>query len=404
MENLFEKLATLLISSGFRYFIFAGIPFLIFYIVFSNYYSKNKIQGKSPKKQTFLNEIKNSIMTIGVIAVIASLILFTPFRQYTLIYDDIHQYSFWWIPLSVILSLIFHDTYFYWLHRFIHSKKIYPYIHLTHHKSTNPSPWTSYSFDLFEAILENMILLIMVFILPLHSLSILIFGLLTFIINVYGHLGYEIMPKWFRHSFLFQIINTSVYHNLHHKKFKGNYALYFRWWDRIMGTENKEYVKLYDEIQDRRFGDLEEKKTSFGNKGLLTLMIVAALMSFNLESDEDAAKEIIGEWISEGENGKAIVKIYKAKNGKYYGKYIEALDPEQHKIVEEEMKAKGKTILYILKEFEYAGESKWKNGKFFAPKRRAEVDGEMELLKNGKLKVTGYYMGFSKTYYWEKKK
>ena len=61
------------------------------------------------------------------------------------------------------------------------------------------------------------------------------------------------MNKSFRNSFWFQIINSSVYHNLHHKKFQGNYGLYFRFWDRIMKTENPNYSKEYDLIQKNRF-------------------------------------------------------------------------------------------------------------------------------------------------------
>ena len=79
-------------------------------------------------------------------------------------------------------------------------------------------------------------------------------------VNVYGHLGYEIAPKWFRNSFLFEIINTSTHHNLHHHKFKGNYGLYFRIWDRIMKTEHPDYVKEYDKIQQRRFPNLFPQK------------------------------------------------------------------------------------------------------------------------------------------------
>lgn len=80
-----------------------------------------------------------------------------------------------------------------------------------------------------------------------------------FLINVYGHLGYEIAPKWFRYSVLFQILNTSTHHNLHHSKFKGNYGLYSRFWDRVMKTENPDYVKYYDQIQEKRFGPRTEE-------------------------------------------------------------------------------------------------------------------------------------------------
>jgi sterol desaturase/sphingolipid hydroxylase (fatty acid hydroxylase superfamily) len=40
---------------------------------------------------------------------------------------------------------------------------------------------------------------------------------------------------------------------MHHSKFKGNYGLYFRIWDRLMGTEHPDYVSEYDRIQDQRF-------------------------------------------------------------------------------------------------------------------------------------------------------
>ncbi len=160
----------------------------------------------------------------------------------------------WFIIPAVIVSLIVHDTYFYWMHRLLHHPKLFKYTHLVHHKSVNPSPWASYSFHFFEAITEGAILLVIVMIIPMHGISIGLFVLIGFMINVYGHLGYEVTPKWFRNSFLFEISNTSTYHNLHHSKFKGNYSLYFRFWDKVMGTENPDYVKEYDRIQNQRFG------------------------------------------------------------------------------------------------------------------------------------------------------
>ena len=81
------------------------------------------------------------------------------------------------------------------------------------------------------------------------------FTVTGFIINVYGHLGYEIMPKWFRQTIMFEFFNTSLHHNMHHRKFKWNYGLYFRVWDRIMKTEHPDYVKEYDLLQKQRFGN-----------------------------------------------------------------------------------------------------------------------------------------------------
>ena len=39
------------------------------------------------------------------------------------------------------------------------------------------------------------------------------------------------------------------HHDLHHKHFSCNYALYFRFWDKLMGTDIME--SEYDFLQDR---------------------------------------------------------------------------------------------------------------------------------------------------------
>ena len=40
----------------------------------------------------------------------------------------------------------------------------------------------------------------------------------------------------------------SVAHNLHHKKFDGNYGLYLLFWDRLMGTLRKETGDVFESI------------------------------------------------------------------------------------------------------------------------------------------------------------
>lgn len=254
MENHMPYTFPLIVGVA-RYFILAGIPFLIFYLLFPRKFSKNKIQVRFAKNKDFIREILHSMQTTLIIVGVIILFFVTPVRGYTLVYTDISAYPIWWFPLSIFLALVIHDTYFYWMHWTVHRPKLFRHIHLVHHKSVNPSPWASYSFHFTEGVLEAMIVPILFFLLPMHPLSLCVFVFASFTINVYGHLGYEIAPKWFRNSFLFQIINTSTYHNLHHEKFEGNYGFYFRIWDRVMGTENPDYVKRYDEIQQRRFGN-----------------------------------------------------------------------------------------------------------------------------------------------------
>lgn len=268
MKELLIQTAQTFGITAIRYFLIAGIPFLIFYKLRTASFAQQKIQTRLAGKKDFLREIMHSMVSSLVFAVIGVIILFTPLAQYTRVYQNISAYPWWWIPLSVGLSLVIHDTYFYWMHRLLHHKAIFKTAHLAHHKSTNPSPWASYSFHFLEAIIEGGILVVVAFALPMHPVSIVLFIMSGFAINVYGHLGYELMPRKFRYSVWFQVFNTSVHHNLHHSKFKGNYGLYFRVWDQLMGTEHPDYVKEYDKVQARRFGAKGTQKDPINQQSL----------------------------------------------------------------------------------------------------------------------------------------
>ncbi len=262
MQQVIEWAAYLFGFSLIRYFSIAGVAFLLVYGLFSKRLARHKIQVREARRADFLREIGHSVWASLVMVLVAVPFLLPPLRQYTLQYTAIEKYGTLYLAASVILSLILHDTYFYWMHRLLHHPALFPHAHLLHHKSTNPSPWASYAFHTFEAIAEGLVLPLLLFVLPLHTVGIGLFILSGFVINVYGHLGYEIMPRWFRHSVLFGILNTSVHHNLHHSRFKGNYGLYFRFWDRVMHTENPDYTRLYDAIQQKRFGKVRDEVKS----------------------------------------------------------------------------------------------------------------------------------------------
>lgn len=254
METINQFFLTTTALNVIRYFVLAGIPFLIFYRLLTKRFSSSKIQQRFAKSKTFRREILHSMQTSMIIGITIAIMLGTPLRAYVNVYTDINAYPLWWLPVSFIIAIIVHDTYFYWTHRAIHHPKLFKHIHLEHHKSTNPSPWTSYSLHFLEGALEAMVGPILLLIIPFHPIVLYLFVTMAFVMNVYGHLGFEVVPKWFRQSFLFEIMNTSVHHNLHHEKSKGNYGYYFRIWDRLMGTEHPDYVKVFDQLQKKRFG------------------------------------------------------------------------------------------------------------------------------------------------------
>ena len=89
------------------------------------------------------------------------LVIATPLRQFNLVYDEIATYGWGYWALSIVLMIFLHDTYFYWMHRLMHQPRLFKWIHLGHHKSTNPSPWAAYAFHPLEAIVEASVIFLL---------------------------------------------------------------------------------------------------------------------------------------------------------------------------------------------------------------------------------------------------
>jgi Delta7-sterol 5-desaturase len=242
----------IILNVGSRYFLVAGLAFLIFYILKRNTRSKTKIQNRFPQNKDYFREIGFSVTTILIFGVVPFVLLKNPeIRQYTTFYNRIEDRGWTWFFLAFPVMLIMHDTYFYWMHRIMHHPRLFRLFHLVHHRSTNPSPWAAYAFHPLEAVFEVGIFVIFLFTIPMHFLHFVLFFLFSIIYNVYGHLGWELYPKGFSRHWLGKWINTSVNHNQHHQYFKGNYGLYFLFWDRMMGTIREDYDNRFDEVKNK---------------------------------------------------------------------------------------------------------------------------------------------------------
>lgn len=233
-----------------KYVVFTLPVFVLFYRAGREYFKACKIQDRQAKTKDFIREIGNSSLSSVVMTGIFVLVVYTPLHNHTRFRTE--HFSLLQTIVTVLIALVIHDTYFYWMHRLLHHPRIFRHIHLTHHRSVNPSPFASYSFHALEAVAEALVIPVVLMVLPMDLLTIWMFLSASLCINVYGHLGYEVMPLWFRKTWMFEILNTSTHHNLHHSHFKGNYGLYFRFWDRVMGTENPGYGRAYDRVNERR--------------------------------------------------------------------------------------------------------------------------------------------------------
>ncbi|HWB63931.1 MAG TPA: sterol desaturase family protein [Chitinophagales bacterium] len=234
-----------------RYFLFAGTLFLIFYIWKRRHFFKYKIQQKYPGNKNIFREIGYSLLSVSIFAATGTIIFILRKHGYTRIYSHLSDHSLWYFAFTVVAFIVGHDTYFYWSHRLMHWKKIYPYVHKVHHMSTNPTPWAAFAFHPLEAVMEVGILPIMVFTLPVHHYAIFTWMIYQTGMNVIGHLGFELFPSGFVTGKLSKWHNTSTHHNMHHRYVNCNYGLYYNFWDRIMGTNHQHYAETFEEVKTR---------------------------------------------------------------------------------------------------------------------------------------------------------
>jgi Delta7-sterol 5-desaturase len=247
------KFIWLLLNNANKYFIIAAPAFLVFYVFLKKKNFYKKIQLKFPGMKDYAREIFFSTISIIIFSVPPLLMLYSDaIRPHTTFYTKIDEFGTLYLILAFPLMLFMHDTYFYWIHRLMHAPVLFKMFHLVHHKSINPSPWAAYAFHPLEAIVESMIFVIFLVTIPVHSIHLSLFFVFSLIYNVYGHLGFELYPKGFNNHWIGKWINTSVSHNQHHRFFKGNYGLYFNFWDRMMGTMRKDYDHAFMELKTRR--------------------------------------------------------------------------------------------------------------------------------------------------------
>jgi len=237
-EKFIDQFISNSIILALRYFVLCGLFFLIFYIIFKKRLTKHKLQGTFPFRTDYQRDILYSISSTLIFGLVFSLTM-TTFLPYTRVYTTIDTYGYGYYWLSYLLMLAVHDTYFYWTHRLIHTKQLFKTVHLVHHKSANPSPWTSYAFHPIEALIQALIVPIIAILFPVHKFAIILYFLFQFLHNIYGHLGFELLPVFIRESKVGRQLNTSIIHNTHHKDVRGNYGLYFTFWDKLMGTFKK---------------------------------------------------------------------------------------------------------------------------------------------------------------------
>jgi len=233
-----------------RYIIAAGLMFAIL-LVFKSWANSRRIQERRAKATDYRRELRSSLRTVFFFAVttISTMLL----RDAGVIKLELHEFSTWILVAQIGVMVLVHDAYFYWLHRTMHHPKLFRTLHLHHHKSRTPTPFTAYSFSVGEAVLEAAFVPLFLLMTSLAGIAyagmaVLFFIWIQIVRNVMQHAGVELHPAGWVDSKWTDWISTTTHHDLHHSEGRYNYGFYFTFWDRWMGTEHPEYKQRFREV------------------------------------------------------------------------------------------------------------------------------------------------------------
>jgi sterol desaturase/sphingolipid hydroxylase (fatty acid hydroxylase superfamily) len=255
MSEIFKQVPVAVGQFLLNYGIIA-LVYLVVWVIFKKRFKNWRIQLKERvDAKQIKSELINSLFTLMISTLTVVLIYFMKGLGLTKIYTDINEYPKFFAIGGFFIFLFMDDAWFYWVHRLLHHPKIFKYIHRVHHESVDVNPFTSLSFHWAESLLLTIWIVPVSLFLPMYVPA---FGLLQIwglFDNIKSHLGYEFFPSWWNKS-IGKLLTSSTHHNMHHSQFKGNYGVHFRIWDRLFGTEFKDYEETFDQIQVRKKGGM----------------------------------------------------------------------------------------------------------------------------------------------------
>lgn len=253
-ETPLAQFAMLSIGGLVAYFGVSGLSYMIFFV-----------WGKKRFHPTYVAEpeVLRDQIKWGLYGTLGNAVLTVPFHWaiangYSRIYWDPMERGLPYLIFSFVLYLAFTETSVYWIHRALHWKYLYRYIHKPHHKWRSSTSFVSMAFHPLDSFAQAVPTHIFLFFVPLNAyMYLLVLGfIMTWTVLIHDRVTVV------RGS----IINTCGHHSLHHWYFQCNYGQFFTFWDKLMGTwrdpEEEFYkgkvpagiLRWYPELPERRDG------------------------------------------------------------------------------------------------------------------------------------------------------
>jgi sterol desaturase/sphingolipid hydroxylase (fatty acid hydroxylase superfamily) len=238
LTEILTTTAALTVIIAARYLVFSGLAYWLLWQRGGEKLRAKRLNRDRPMRRAVMQEIRLSLLSSVLYAAPAAVALVAWLHGGTQIYSDSSAYGgVPYLLLSAFVYLAIQDSYYYWAHRLMHHPRLFRHMHAGHHRSRQPTPFASFAFDPAEALATAWLLPALAFIIPIHiGLVVLLLTLMT-VTAVLNHSGWEVLPERFVDGPIGRHLVSATHHGLHHTRFSANYGLYFRFWDRVMGTD-----------------------------------------------------------------------------------------------------------------------------------------------------------------------
>lgn len=144
----------------------------------------------------------------------------------------------WVLALQLLFCIYLDDFLYYWMHRAMHTRWLLKHVHGWHHRVLAPWAITGHYMHPLEYVLTGSLAFLGPALLGSHVVL-----LWTWIVfrqweAAEGHCGYAFSfspTRWLPFS------HGAVHHDFHHARVRGNYAGFLPLWDRVFGTQVRDY-------------------------------------------------------------------------------------------------------------------------------------------------------------------
>ena len=213
--------------------------------VLSGFFAARRIQPGRFKWKTFRNEIVFAAINMAITGfTLGPLNGFL--RAKGLIAFQDAPAAWWLVAIEFAAYFFLFDTWFYWLHRWMHKEPVYRWVHKLHHKSTAPNLLTTFSVNPLESLINGGFVPIFLTGATLiaggvHQSALALILPTNIIMGLYVHAGHEFLPRWWNKTWATKWFITTTFHDQHHKYFNYNFGGYTQIWDYVCGTVRKKY-------------------------------------------------------------------------------------------------------------------------------------------------------------------